>query len=148
MSSYERDFDERPVRSLLKWGLAAILIVGLLGIAWSFMGVFGKAVTAPGRVISKTLETDNIIQSYEWFYDVNAGYEARTSQIGEFVGLQSEATDSGDKAKLRTELSAIRATCRKLATQYNANSEKMNKQVFKGWSLPDRLPMSECEVTS
>ena len=57
---------------LFKWILSIMIIITILGVASSFLGLLGKAATVPSRVISKTLDTNNVIQTYEWFYDTNA----------------------------------------------------------------------------
>lgn len=31
--------------------------------------------------------------------------------------------------------------CNRLATEYNANSKKLNKSLFKDWNLPDQVPL-------
>lgn len=147
LNEIESSFENKPFitgTKLLLFGVVGLVVIGVAG---SWLVSAGKVLTAPSRVIGKTLDTNNIIQSYEWFYDVNAGYQARSAQVAEFVALQNEATSDGDKSKLRTELSAMRQSCRELATKYNANSEKMNKSVFKGWSLPDTLSTSTCEAS-
>ena len=128
---------------LIKRGLGIIVLIMVLGIAGSILGVFSSAVTAPSRVISKTLETDNIIQSYEWFYDVDASYKARLAQVIQYKTFINEA-DKNERFRVRTELAAMQQTCRDLATKYNANSEKMNKSIFKGWSLPHNLSQESC----
>lgn len=134
MTEFNDRKDEMKLRSLI---LAAPLLLSSCAGACS-------VATAPDRVIVKTMGTDNIIQSYEWFYDVNAAYQARVGQIAEFKAI-SKSTDPAEASRERIELSAIRQTCRDLATKYNANSEKMNKSIFKGWSLPDTLDMKTCE---
>lgn len=124
-------------------GLTLAVLIGL-PIAGSLYSTFTSVATAPSRVINKTLETDNIIQSYEWFYDVNASYEAKLGQIVQFKQFYSEETDSGEKSRLRIDMAAIQQTCRDLTEKYNANSEKMNKSIFKGWSLPATLNQHTC----
>jgi len=104
-----------------------------------------KILTAPSRVVSKTLETNNIITSYEWFYDTNAAYEARLPQITQFNGFLKEELSSSEKSKTRVDLGAIQQSCRDLVSKYNANSQKMNKKIFKGWSLPYDLKISTCD---
>lgn len=131
--------------SYLKIG--GIIIGSILGLTVlsSVMGIFSSVVTAPGRVIQKTMETNNIIQSYEWFYDVNAAYIARSRQIEDFNGwLTDDSNDKQEKRRLQIEVSAVRQSCRDLVTKYNANSEKMNKSIFKGWSLPQTLSVASC----
>lgn len=125
--------------------LAACAAVTGLGIIVSLFQTFGVVATAPSRVINKTLETNNIVHSYEWFYDVNAGYNAKIGQISQYKSFYSDETDSAEKSRLRIDMAAIQQTCRSLTERYNANSQKMNKSIFKGWSLPETLNQNSCE---
>lgn len=129
---------------ILKWAIIVMAFMALLGVIGSILGVFTTVATAPGRVITKTLETDNIIQSYEWFYDVDAAYKARHNQVVQYKTMYQKETDKDEKYRIRTELAAMQQTCRDLATRYNANSEKMNKSIFKGWGLPEILSQANC----
>lgn len=130
----------------MRWG-AFIGIAGfLLYLGLHVLGVVGTAATAPGRVVSKTLETDNIIASYEWFYDANAQFDSRRGQIRTHVGMASAEKDAVERARLNIELAAMRQSCRDLATKYNANSEKANKSLFKSRGLPESLSINNCEV--
>jgi len=123
-----------------------IVLAVVFGLA--FTGMFIKTATtvvsAPSRVLNKTLETNNIIQTYEWFYDVSASYTSRLNQVNQYKTMLSTESDKGEKYRIRTELAAMQQTCRDLAAKYNANSEKMNKSVFKGWELPSSLSINEC----
>ena len=129
---------------VFKWVIIAFAIVTGLGILGSIFGVIGTVATAPGKVITKTLQTDNIIQSYEWFFDVDAAYTARHAQVVQYKGFLLSETDKDEKYRIRTELAAMQQTCRDLATKYNANSQKMNKSIFKGWDLPATLSYKNC----
>ena len=130
---------------LLLWGLAGVAGLIVLAVGLNMAGTFTSVATAPGRVIQQTLETDNIINNYEWFFDYNANYEARMGQIREFESLLKDPDVTGsERNRLRIELAAQRQSCRSLATKYNANSEKMNTAIFKGWSLPETLQMESC----
>jgi len=122
-----------------------IVAIAVFGFILNWVGVIGKIANAPAKIISKTLETDNIIHNYEWFYDVNASYEARFEQVKQFKTFFNEETDKSERSRLRIEMSAMQQTCRELAKKYNANSEKMNRSIFKGWSLPEALSSSACE---
>ena len=130
---------------LLKWGaglaVVGFLLFGLLHV----MGVIGTAATAPGRVVNKTLGTENIIASYEWFYDVNAQYEARSGQIKGHAALAKAESDPKERSRLNIELGAMRQSCRDLVAKYSANSEKANKSIFKSRGLPETLPLNACE---
>lgn len=136
---------DSETKGMLK-GLFGLVIAGfLLWMGLHVAGVIGTAATAPGRVVTKTLQTDNIIQNYEWFYDVNAQFESRLGQIKAHSKLLANA-DNKEKSMLAIELSTMQQSCRDLATKYNANSQKMNTAVFKSNNLPPTLSTTDCEV--
>lgn len=136
---------DSDTKAFVKWSFGAILAGLCIWMALHVAGVVGTAATAPGRVVTKTLETNNIIQNYEWFYDVNAQFEARKGQIKAHSKLLATA-DAKEKSMLNIELGAMQQSCRDLATKYNANSQKMNTSVFKSNNLPSTLSTNECEV--
>ena len=125
--------------------IGGVAIIIALPIGFAVYSTFSSVVTAPSRVINKTLQTDNIITKYEWYYDNKAAYDARLAQVQQFATLFAGETDKGEKRRLRIELSAMQQTCRELAQQYNVNSQKMNQKIFKGWSLPATLSAAACE---
>lgn len=125
-------------------GAAALLIAA--PIALSSIGTFNSVATAPGRVVSKTMQTDNIIDSYEAFFAKKAQYDARVSQISTHKTLLSEDVDPAEASRLRIELAAMRASCRDLANGYNADVGKVNKGLFRDSKLPEALEVSACEA--
>lgn len=148
------DDDEREVvKSGAKFGLKWIVIGGLgliaAGAVFAVVGGVFKtattAATAPGRVIQQTLETDNIINNYEWFHDVHAAWQAKQGQIATHKDLVNGATSDGEKSRLNIELAAMKQTCRELVTEYNANSTKSNREIFKGTEAPEELILDTCE---
>lgn len=141
---------DQPSRSdftgLIKWGclfLGALFALAMVGHA---LGVIGTVATAPGRVVGKTLETDNIIASYEWFYDTSAQFDARLGQIRSHTSLVKAEDNPAERSRLNIELAAMRQSCRDMAAKYNANSEKANKALFKSRGLPPTLQLSDCEA--
>jgi len=121
--------------------LATIITVNMCSTA-------ATVATAPGRVLKKTLETDNIVNNYEWYYDAKASYDGRLSQVQQFKKMYSKQPAGGnasDHQRLLFELAAIQQSCRELAQGYNANSQKLNRKIFKGWSLPETLAAGACE---
>ena len=132
------------VWTVLKWFLFASLFFAAIGLIGNSVGLFTKAISTPARVISKALDTDNVIHKYEWFHDVNAAYDAKLDQVVQYKSMYTSEEDKSERIKLRTEMAAMQQVCRKLATKYNANSEKMNVSIFKGWSLPPTLSYEVC----
>lgn len=116
-----------------------------LPVAFAAYSTFSSAVTAPSRVINKTLQTDNIIFNYERFFDVNANFTSRIAQIKQYKEFLATETDPSEKIRLRTEMAAMQQSCRELTTKYNADSQKMNRSLFKDKDLPYTLNTTECE---
>lgn len=125
-------------------GTAAALL--LVPIGCSLVSTTASVTTAPGRVVSKTLETNNIIGSYEGFFNRKAAYDARVAQIDEFEQMAKDNTDPAEAQRLRIELSAMRQSCRDIATTYNADSAKANKSIFRDGDLPLTLSESACNA--
>lgn len=125
----------------------ALCVVGLLAVplAVGAYSTFTTVATAPSRVINKTLETDNIVFNYERFFDVSANFTSRAAQVKQYKGFLATETDQTEKVRLRTEMAAMQQSCRELATKYNADSQKMNRSLFKDKDLPYTLNIAECE---
>lgn len=123
-------------------GVAALIAIP---VGLNAIGVFNTVATAPGRVINKTLQTDNIIFNYERFFDVNANYTARVAQIKEHKPILEAETDAAEKTRLRVELSAMKQSCRELANGYNADAQKLNRSLFRDNKLPEQLDVTACE---
>lgn len=132
------DIDSGPF-GLIKWFVLFFIVMVLLGLCF-------KVISAPSRVINKTLGTDNIIQSYEWYFDANAAYVARVSQIRQFEIWLADETDDNELRRLKVELSAMQQSCRELSADYTSNSSKLNKEFFKSKKLPDSLNPANCEI--
>ena len=124
------------------------LFAGLLGI----MLAVGLIVELGGMgmcgVARRTLDADNIIFNYEQFHDVSQQFKARTADIATHAELVATAKAEGDKVelrRLRMEFAALRSSCRSMASEYNADSEKINRAIFKSNSLPHTLSLSDCK---
>lgn len=107
--------------------------------------LFSTVVTAPSRVINKTLQTNNIIFNYELFHDLNQAYIARNKQIVQYKSFYESESSADEKIRLRTELGAMQQSCRDIVAEYNSNTEKMNRSIFKSNNLPTELNNSTCE---
>jgi hypothetical protein len=123
---------------------AGVIFVGAVVVSIASVGV--KIITAPANVVSKTLDTSNIINKYEWYYDASAQYTARLAQVKAHAHILAEESDPKEKSRIRIELSGMQQSCRDLATKYNANSEKANQSIFKSSNLPSTLSVTACEV--
>lgn len=129
-----------------KIALAAAGLLFAVPVGLSLIGGAASVASAPGRVVSKTMQTDNIIGSYESFFNRKAAFDARVAQIDEHVGLMKENTDPAETSRLRIELAGMRQSCRELATTYNADAAKMNKSLFRDGKLPATLSETDCNA--
>ena len=122
-------------------------VVGMIAIG---VGIFTvNIITQPMRtasgIMNKTLSADNVITNYEWFHNANGQYLSRVNQIKVSKTNMKDETDKPEQQRIRIDLNAQQQSCRDLATRYNANSEKINVSIFKGWSLPSTLDINTCE---
>lgn len=130
---------------VVKWGVVAFVAFGALGIAGSYLGLFTKAVTAPAAVASRTLDTDNIINNYNWFFRVNGNYDTYVGNIKNFKQLAANEPDVVERGRLRIELAGMQNICRDTVNQYNNRSVQLNASIFKDWRLPEQLYVGGCE---
>ncbi|AMB48348.1 hypothetical protein [Methylobacterium sp. AMS5] len=130
---------------LFGYCIVGIVALGGLGIVASTVGTIGSVATAPGRVISKTLETNNIISSYERFRDLNKVFDARVAQLRAHKKALDAETDPKERVYLRTEFFGQQQSCRDIAARYNADASKMNKAIFRA-DAPESLNAAACEV--
>ena len=133
--------------SKMKWiAIVAVICVGV-AIGLSLLSTVTTIATAPGRVISKTMETNNIINNYEWFHDAHQAYLAKVQNIATHSKLINLAKSDGDNeevSRLRVEVSGMQMFCTDLAKKFNANAAKINKNIFKGTPVPDTLDSKNC----
>lgn len=126
------------------YGILGVVGLGAAVILVNFVSTVTSVATAPGRVISRTMETNNIINNYEWYHDAYAQYRSRVAQATEHKTMLAQS-DNQERQRLATELSAIRQSCRDLATRYNANATKTNRSIFMGREAPESLSMEKCD---
>lgn len=144
MSDYRREF--REGQREFYWTLPRVF-VGLFVVLVLF-GIGGwifSLLSQPARIISKTFDADNVITNYEWYHDANNQVIARVAQIKGHKRIIADNTDNGEKMRLRIELAAIQQSCRDLVGRYNANTTKINRDIFRGRSAPESINPSTCE---
>lgn len=127
-----------------QWGLVGVGVL-LSPIPLTYFGTLNSVATAPGRVVNRTMTTDNIVTSYEWFYDVDGQFKARSGQVKTTKALLASESDPDEQRRLKVELAGQQQSCRELATSYNAQSEKVNHAIFKGREAPVTLDPAICE---
>jgi len=137
-----------------KWSFWKIAVwIFFVGIIFSVVGVLLLPCGAARGVLERTLDPDNIIHTYEWFFDVNAEYQATLARVETAAESVSDFREfNGDrvawKRDQRAEHSRLSEVLRglknhrdSLIEKYNAGSAKANRAIFKDprGILPERL---------
>lgn len=132
--------------------LAAVLFF-VAAVSFNIAGVGSAILTAPGRVISKTLETNNIIGNYEYFTDAYTNVIPRQKQAyinakesyESFLTLlpadreKWKTADKAEASRLNSILLANKNVYVGTITEYNAKSQMLNRNIFKDRNLPYEL---------
>lgn len=127
------------------WVVGGIAVLILIMVLSSGLGV-----------LSRTADPDNVIYTYEHFFDLKANADTYCSQIEQFEaerdamvedmpGNRNEWSpeDRNDVRRKETELTGVKAQRYRVVEQYNAESQKANTRIFKDNDLPEELP-KEC----
>ncbi|MEE8384513.1 MAG: hypothetical protein V3S01_01165 [Dehalococcoidia bacterium] len=153
MNDYREDFQSGFRDAKWTFWKVALWVISLL-VLFSVVGVVLMPCRAGVGVLKRTLDPDNIIHTYEWFFDVNAEYEATLSRIKtadesvvefrEFNGEPSmwKRDQRSEHSRLSEVLRGLKNHRDSLIQKYNAGSEKANRTIFKDprGILPERLP--------
>jgi hypothetical protein len=136
-----------PVEAIANWAWrhkALCVLIAVAGpSACTYIVAANHAATLPARVAMRTLQTDNVLHNYELFFDLNAQFGVRQNQVREQQSVLDAETDPDERRRLRMELSAMEQSCRDIAAQYNANSAKQNRALFKARNLPETLTCAD-----
>lgn len=123
----------------------SILVVLGGTVSW-VTGIFSQ----PGRIVSKTLDADNVLANYEWFKqtyrDVLAleqqaknAESSRTVFVTQVGPRPWDYQTSAEYARLNAVVLGLVNQRQNLVAQYNARSAMMNRALFKGHDLPEEL---------
>lgn len=132
-----------PLR-YLAYAVLCLFAFGFMAVVANLVGTVASVATAPGRVVSKTLETGNVIASYERFRDLNAVFTARVAQVRQEKTFLEAETDPVERRRLRVEMAAVQQSCRDIAARYAADASKMNRAIFRA-DAPESLNPTLCE---
>lgn len=124
-------------------GVFILLTIG--GLVLQAIGTAGQVASTPARVIERTVQTDNVIDSYNAFYTLKARYDARTQDIRNYTEVMAQETDPDQLRIQRLNIVAMKTACRDLVTRYNASSERLTSSWFRDQRLPQTLDMEGCE---
>lgn len=136
-SDLERRFERAPART--SFGLGATVVVGLLGLA-AIGGVGAWALNLaaqPGRIISRTLDADNVLFNYEWFRSQYQDVLAIDAKIA----VQEDAAigAAGDeKVRINSVVAGLKTKRAQMVADYNARGSMANRSIFTA-GLPQQI---------
>lgn len=140
----DQDISDIGVFRMFKWGAIAIALCVALFMLGRVLGLFGTVANTATGVISRTLDPDNVIATYEGFHDRWKAFGARKEQIRSYQVVIDSSTGASKTTAL-VEQQAMMQSCRDIAARYNADSAKINRNIFKGKSAPAELNSGECK---
>lgn len=133
-------FSKQDYKDGASWVTYGAWIVGLV-----ILAVFALSfIFKPAALVGKTMQTDNIIHKYEWFYDTSNAINSRVAQIRAHKQLVAGAEGS-EKSRLQIEVAGMQQSCRDMVAQYNANASKVNVAIFKTDSTPVSFSLTVCD---
>lgn len=134
-------FDEENPVDYVKWGVAIILIVLILGV----VGVGAKILFFPSAVAGKLIDADKAIGDYEWFEAQYAEIKATESKIKGFYATHDlETLSSVDK----TNIDGMTQYLESVVGQYNGKSTMKTRTLWKSPTLPYKLKVEYTSSTA
>ena len=130
---------------IFKWWLPLVALLIVMGcVSW-----VAKIASQPAKIVSKTMDADNVIHNYEWFKQTAEDITATISkiktsqeQIDSFVSVAGPRTawtfeDKTEYSRLASVVTGLKNYRDDLAATYNARSKMINRNIFEGdTSLP------------
>lgn len=106
-----------------------------------FIGFIGM-LFIPGKIATDIFQ--NSFSTYSKFYDFHQAHISNMSRIESYRNSYNEAKTDDERSRTKVELNAVQQTCRELVAKYNADSSKIQMDMFKSKNLPYRLDVASC----
>lgn len=147
MDDYGKMAEDNPgklIRKIIFWGVITFMVLCAVGWGISIM-------SQPARVISKTLDADNMINNYEWYKTQYNDFKAINQKIkdaeGAVVKFKSDMgprkdwdyEDKTEASRLSSIVDGLKYQKADIVSAYNARSKMANRTLFKSNDLPEML---------
>ena len=137
MSNFEDRFTQRPGRTAFGAGVIALLVImGLTIVGGAGFWVINLAAQ-PGRIVSKTLDADNVIYNYEWFRQQYQDVQAMDAKIAVQQSAAEVATGD-EKARINSIVAGLQTKRAQMVADYNARGSMANRSIFTA-GLPQQI---------
>lgn len=136
------DFENKPRRSFFGVGVWVLIIIAGLSVVGTVLSTGTNFFTQAGRVVTKTIDADNMIYNYEWFkqqYNDILSMDVKVANAENQKKIWLETAPPRDQWAIQdrqmfNQLSSIalglanqRAT---MVATYNARAEMANRSIF------------------
>jgi hypothetical protein len=127
MRNYEKDFNERPRRTSMNWGLSALLVFGVVMAGGFLLNIAFQ----PLRAIQQTVTAENMIYNYEWFKQQYADIQANDAQQAAFQDQLSTTTRPAEQERLRGVIAGLQSKRATMVATYNARAQMITRDIFR-----------------
>lgn len=146
-----RNTNNESVWTPVKYGIIVLAAVSGFSIMASGLGLLTLPFTSGIKIIEKTLDSDNIINNYEWFKQQYADVQAIDKKIvAAETAVASFKAEAGDRStwtfedkqessRLGSVLLGLQNQRASMVAEYNARSQMANRNLFKTNDLPETL---------
>lgn len=150
-SEYENRMETHPERTIGRVVLLAVLGLLALGALVSCLNFATNPARQAGRVVSKTIDADNVIYNYEWFHRQYGDLQAMTPKLENAQGALNDFEQSAgprkgwqfddrqEHSRLSSIVLGLKNQRAEIVQTYNARAEMSNRNLFIGKSLPDHV---------
>ena len=121
-------FGERRLRKIKRW-VVVLIILAIIGGSFSCHIVRNAKQSAHG-IIDKTINTENIMYNYQWFYDQYNSIQAQKANLSVYDPTSQEY--KGMKLVLNRNIA-----------DYNSRSSQINRSLWKATDLPHTITIEE-----
>lgn len=150
------DFKLKPGK-IIFWSLAGVLSASAIILALRIflfpLFVANQAVTTARGIVKQTVNADNVLYNYHWFYGeyndylaLKSQYVIAQNQYKQYLALipansanwsyEEQSTVSQDQ----TIAAGLAEQVQQVIADYNAHSSEMDRNIFKAHNLPLSLP--------
>lgn len=121
-------FGERRLRKIKRW-IVVLVILAILSGSFSCHIIRNAKQSAHG-IIDKTINTENIMYNYQWFYDQYNSIKAQQANLAVYDPSSQEY--KGMKLVLNRNIA-----------DYNSRSSQINRSLWKASDLPYTISLEE-----
>lgn len=151
LNDWDREIARKPVRNTIGAGVLILIVIGVLAVVGGAGSWFINLASQPGRIVTQTLDANNVIDNYEYFRAQYADIQGMEPQI-RVVAAEKQAIENLDRARwtrateerynqLSAQLTGLESKRIRMIQEYNGKASQANRSIFLA-GLPDNIPLN------